>query len=82
MAEDTAQPAQIAPSLPQPTGSGMNASHVVAASALTADMTPILMWISHWPLQPLDVATAGAIAGLIAAVIGGGGIMAFRKKGS
>lgn len=60
---------------------GVNAGHVIATSALTGDITPILMWISHWPLAPLDEATAGAIAALAVAVIGGGGFALFRGNG-
>lgn len=61
---------------------GVNAGHVIATSALTGDITPILMWATHFPLQPLDNTTAGAIAALIVAVVGGGGFALFRTKHS
>lgn len=60
---------------------GVNSGHVIATAALSGDLTPILMWVTHWPLQPLDTGTAGAISALIIAIIGGGGFAIFRKSG-
>jgi hypothetical protein len=47
----------------------MDASHV-ATGAITALIATALVYLSAWPLQPLDLPTASAFAGLL--VAGGG----------
>lgn len=47
----------------------MDSSHV-ATGAITALIATVLVYASHWPLQPLDIATASAIAGLLVAAGG------------
>jgi hypothetical protein len=44
----------------------MNASHV-ATGGITALLATVLVYLSHWPLQPLDLSTASAFAGLLVA---------------
>lgn len=60
----------------------MNGSHVAATSGITAMIAEILMWVTHWPLQPLDEPTAMAIAGLTVAFLGGGGLAIFNATRS
>lgn len=48
----------------------MDSSHV-ATGAITSLIATVLVYLSHWPLQPLDLPTASAIAGLIVAAVGG-----------
>jgi cell division protein FtsB len=57
-------------------GNGMDASHV-ATGAITALLATVLVYLSHWPLQPFDLPTASAFAGLIVAL--GGGLVKFYK---
>ena len=40
----------------------MDSSHV-ATGAITALVATALVYLSHWPLQPLDLPTASAFAG-------------------
>lgn len=47
----------------------MNASHV-AAGTITALIATALVYLSNWPLQPLDLPTASAFAGLVVAGAG------------
>lgn len=47
----------------------MDSSHV-ATGTITALIATALVYLSNWPLQPLDLATASAFAGLL--VAGGG----------
>ena len=55
----------------------MDASHV-ATGTITALLATVLVYLSHWPLQPLDMATASAFAGLLVAV--GGALVKFYKS--
>ena len=52
----------------------MDASHGYA-SAITALLVPVIVWLSHWPLQPLDKDIAAAIAGLLVAAVHGGFVL-------
>ena len=47
----------------------MDASHV-ATGTITALLATVLVYLSHWPLQPLDLPTASAFAGLLVAAVG------------
>jgi hypothetical protein len=47
----------------------MDASHV-ATGTITALLATALVYLSHWPLQPLDLPTASAFAGLLVAASG------------
>jgi hypothetical protein len=51
-------------------GDIMNSSHVATAT-ITALLATVLVYLSHWPLQPLDLPTASAFAGLIVSGVGG-----------
>lgn len=55
----------------------MNSAHVAATGGLTSALASVLVWASHWPIQPLNDQTAAAIAGL---VIAGVGMFLSRKK--
>ena len=55
----------------------MDASHV-ATGTITALLATVLVYLSHWPLQPLDLPTASAFAGLLVAV--GGALVKFYKS--
>ena len=44
----------------------MNASHV-ATGTITALLATALVYLSKWPLEPLDLPTASALAGLLVA---------------
>jgi len=44
----------------------MDSSHV-AIGTITALLATVLVYLSHWPLQPLDLPTASAFAGLLVA---------------
>lgn len=48
----------------------MNSSHVMATGGLTVILTNVLVYLSHWPLQPLSVDEASSFAGLIIFVVG------------
>jgi hypothetical protein len=48
----------------------MDSSHI-ATGTITSLIATVLIYLTHWPLQPLDLATASAIAGLIVAAAGG-----------
>lgn len=48
----------------------MNSAHVAATGGLTSALAAVLVWASHWPLQPLDDTSAAAIAGLVIAGVG------------
>jgi hypothetical protein len=48
----------------------MDSSHI-ATGAITSLIATVLVYLSHWPLQPLDLPTASAVAGLIVAAVGG-----------
>ncbi|MGC2200219.1 MAG: hypothetical protein WA633_08765 [Stellaceae bacterium] len=47
----------------------MDSSHV-ATGTITALLATVFVYLSHWPLQPLDLPTASALAGLLVAVAG------------
>ena len=55
----------------------MDSSHV-ATGAITALLATTLLYLSHWPLQPLDLTTASAFAGLLVAA--GGAAVKFYKS--
>ena len=55
----------------------MDASHI-ATGTITALLATLLIYLSHWPLQPLDLPTASAFAGLLVAV--GGAAVKFYKS--
>jgi hypothetical protein len=55
----------------------MDASHV-ATGTITALVATALVYLTHWPLQPLDLATASAFAGLLVAA--GGAAVKFYKS--
>ena len=48
----------------------MDSSHI-ATGAITALLATVFVYLSHWPLQPLDLPTASAFAGLLVAASGG-----------
>lgn len=48
----------------------MNSSHI-ATGTITALLATVLVYLTHWPLQALDLPTASAFAGLIVAGVGG-----------
>jgi hypothetical protein len=47
----------------------MDSTHV-AVGAVTGLLASTLVYLSHWPLQPLDAQTAASIAGLLVAAVG------------
>jgi hypothetical protein len=47
----------------------MNSTHI-ATGAITSLLATVLVYLTHWPLQPLDVPTASAFAGLAVAAAG------------
>src|SRR5205814_8819973 len=53
------------------------ASHV-ATGTITALIATALIYLTHWPLQPLDLTTASAFAGLLVAA--GGAAVKFYKS--
>ena len=55
----------------------MDASHI-ATGTITALLATTLVYLSHWPLQPLDLPTASAFAGLLVAA--GGAAVKFYKS--
>jgi hypothetical protein len=55
----------------------MDSSHV-ATGAVTALLATVLVYLSHWPLQPFDLPTASAFAGLLVAA--GGAAVKFYKS--
>jgi hypothetical protein len=55
----------------------MDASHV-ATGTITALLATALVYLSRWPLEQLDLATASAFAGLL--VAGGGGLVKLYKS--
>jgi hypothetical protein len=55
----------------------MDSSHV-ATGAITALLATALIYFSKWPLQPLDMPTASAIAGLLVAF--GGALVKYYKS--
>lgn len=57
---------------------GVNSAHVIATGSTTALLAGVLVWLSSWPLKPLDATTAADLAGLLVAA--GGGVMAFLQR--
>ena len=55
----------------------MDSSHI-ATGTITALLATVLIYLSHWPLQPFDLPTASAFAGLLVAA--GGGAVKFYKS--
>jgi len=55
----------------------MDSSHI-ATGTITALLATTLFYLSHWPLQPLDLPTASAFAGLLVAA--GGAAVKFYKS--
>jgi hypothetical protein len=55
----------------------VNASHV-ATGTITALLATALVYLSHWPLKPLDLSTASAFAGLLVAA--GGALVKLYKS--
>jgi hypothetical protein len=55
----------------------VDSSHI-ATGTITALLAIVLVYLSHWPLQPLDLPTASAFAGLLVAA--GGGAVKFYKS--
>jgi hypothetical protein len=47
----------------------MDSSHI-ATGTITALLATVLVYLTHWPLQPLDLPTASAVAGLLVAAAG------------
>src|SRR3954464_14204475 len=62
---------------PPPRRRVMDASHV-ATGTITALLATALVYLSKWPLEQLDLATASAFAGLL--VAGGGGLVKLYKS--
>jgi DNA-binding NarL/FixJ family response regulator len=58
-------------------GEWMDSSHV-ATGTITALLATALAYLSKWPLQPLDLSTASAFAGLLVAV--GGALVKYYKS--
>jgi len=56
----------------------MNASHV-ATGTITALLATALVYLTHWPLQPLDLPTASAFAGLLVAA-GGAAVKFYQSR--
>lgn len=59
----------------------INAGHVAATGSTTALVAQVLVYATHWPLQPLDAETAMSLAGLITAGVGAL-VMLARKRWS
>lgn len=57
----------------------MNPSHVAATGGVTAMIAQVLVWLTHWPVQPLDANTALAVAGLLVSAVGSGGLAWWRR---
>ena len=55
----------------------MDSSHI-ATGTITALLATALVYLTHWPLQPLDLPTAAAFAGLLVAI--GGAAVKFYKS--
>ena len=54
----------------------MDSSHI-ATGTITALLATALVYLLHWPLQPLDLPTASTFAGLLVAA--GGAAVKFYK---
>ena len=60
----------------------MNPSQYVSVGAGTSLLAEVLMYLTHWPLQPLTEPQAAAFAGLLVLLFGSchGIVNAFLKK--
>lgn len=56
----------------------MDASHV-ATGTITALLATALVYLTKWPLQPFDVQTASAFAGLLVAA-GGAAVKYYQSR--
>jgi altronate dehydratase len=56
----------------------MDSSHI-ATGTITALLATVLVYLSHWPLQPLDLPTAAAFAGLLVAA-GGAAVKFYTSR--
>ena len=56
----------------------MDSSHI-ATGTITALLATVLVYLSHWPLQPLDLPTAAAFAGLLVAA-GGAAVKLYKSR--
>jgi hypothetical protein len=56
----------------------VNSSHI-ATGTITALLATALIYLSNWPLQPLDMPTAAAFAGLLIAA-GGGAVKFYQSR--
>src|SRR5260221_9379261 len=61
-------------------GQMVSGGHVAIGGGLTPLLAQALQYFSAWPLAPLDGNTSMALAGLIVAGVGGGGV-AWVKRG-
>ncbi len=50
---------------------GMNPAQYTSVGVSAAVLTPVIMWLCTWPIQPPNDAQAGGIAALIIAAVGG-----------
>ena len=48
----------------------MNGAQVMASGGLVSGLGSLLVWVTHWPLQPMDTATALGVAGLVITLAG------------
>jgi hypothetical protein len=60
-------PVPSAPAAPPPVSAGIGLG---AGAPATAALASVLMWLSHWPIQPLDGQTALSLAGLLLGAFG------------
>lgn len=49
----------------------MTTSHIVATGGITSALSGVLVYLTHWPWQPMTIDEAGYFATLIVAVAGG-----------
>ncbi len=49
----------------------MTPSQYVPVGVTASVLTPVILWLTTWPIQPPTEAQAGAIAALLIAAIGG-----------
>jgi hypothetical protein len=58
----------------------MDSSHI-ATGTITALLATALVYLSHWPLQSLDLPTASVFAGLLVAA-GGAAVKLYKSRTS
>ena len=58
----------------------MDSSHV-ATGTITALLATALVYLTHWPLEALDLPTASAFAGLLVA-LGGAAVKFYKSRTS